>query len=101
MIDSGRLHNAARKKKGETTRLGQEIRLMRLRKGYTREYVAALMDTSPSSLYTWEQQGVCPRPDKYRQLASLLNISLDTLIEYMDEMVPTDLSAFSDDRKEF
>ena len=57
--------------------LGREIKRKREAKGWTREYLAQLVDRTPRSIMYFENRGQHPSLNTFYQIVTLLDISVD------------------------
>lgn len=56
------------------------LKELRERKGWSQAKLAALLDVSPSTVFNWESGRFDPRFSQARELAKLLEVSLDDLV---------------------
>lgn len=68
--------------------LGKRIREVRLKRGYTQEYLAKKLGMGRSNFGHIENDRVTPSSEVVQKIADILNVSTDYLYGYVDEDIP-------------
>ncbi len=85
--------------------LGEKIKEARKQAGLTQEELSEKLGTSRSTVAKWETDGGIPDVDNLKAIARLLNVSIDYLLDYNENMYksvlkePINLSKYAGSRK--
>ena len=69
---------------------------MRREQDLTQEYIAALMEISPTSYARIERGEIQPKIEKLQQLAQILKVDVNELLEHEDKSVLLSVNGSSD-----
>ena len=80
--------------------LGQRIAALRREKNLKQDDVAQALSVSPQAVSKWENDQTCPDISLLPQLAKLLGVSVDELLEGKKEVAPVVTMVPEENRKE-
>ena len=80
--------------------LGKRIAALRREKNFKQDDVAQALSVSPQAVSKWENDQTCPDISLLPQLAKLLGVSVDELLEGKKEVAPVVTMVPEENRKE-
>lgn len=70
---------------------GAKLAELRMKKGYSKEYVARKIGSGLASIYRWESGTTCPKQKFLHDMAFLYNVPIETITEAKDATEPVNL----------